>query len=74
LEFDLANLVIFKGITVHGIIGRKMWDTWEKMEALLDGGKVDLSPIVTHKFKLEEFERAFATMAGGNSGKVVMYP
>lgn len=74
LEFDLANLVIFKGITIQGIIGRKLWDTWEKMEALLDANKVDLAPIVTHKFKLEDFEKAFAIMAGGDSGKVVMYP
>lgn len=74
LEFDLSNLVIFKGITVHGIIGRKMWRTWEQMEDLLNRGKVDLSPIVTHKFKLEEFDKAFATMASGDSGKVMMIP
>jgi threonine 3-dehydrogenase len=74
LEFDLSNLVIFKGITLYGIIGRKMWRTWEQMEDLLSGGKVDLSPIVTHKFRLEEFDQAFGTMASGNSGKVMMIP
>lgn len=73
-EFDLSNLVIFKGITVYGIIGRKMWKTWEQMEDLLNRGKVDLSRIVTHKFKLEEFDKAFATMASGESGKVMMIP
>ncbi|HLF25127.1 MAG TPA: L-threonine 3-dehydrogenase [Anaerolineae bacterium] len=73
-EFDLSNLVIFKGITVHGIIGRKMWKTWEQMEDLLSRGKVDLSPLVTHTFKLEEFDQAFAAMASGNSGKVMMTP
>lgn len=73
-EFDLSNLIIFKGITVYGIIGRKMWRTWEQMEDLLASGKVDLSPIVTHRFKLEEFDQAFAAMASGNSGKVMMIP
>jgi threonine 3-dehydrogenase len=73
-EFDLSNLVIFKGIAVYGIIGRKMWQTWEQMDELLSSGKVDLSPIVTHTFALEEFDKAFATMAGGESGKVMMVP
>ena len=74
LEFDWSSLLIFKGITVHGIIGRKMWQTWEQLEDLLSSGKVDLSAIVTHTFKLEEFDQAFATMASGNSGKVMMVP
>jgi len=74
LEFDLSNLVIFKGMTLYGIIGRKMWKTWEQMEELLSSGKVDLSPIVTHTFQLDEFDKAFATMASGNSGKVMMIP
>ncbi|HEY4689524.1 MAG TPA: L-threonine 3-dehydrogenase [Anaerolineae bacterium] len=73
-EFDLSNLIIFKGITVHGIIGRKMWRTWEQMEDLLNRGKVDLSPIVTHTYRLDEFDQAFAAMASGNSGKVMMIP
>ena len=74
LEFDWSNLVIFKGIAVYGIIGRKMWETWEQMEKLLSSGKVDLSPIVTHTFRLDEFDKAFATMASGESGKVMMIP
>jgi len=73
-DFDLSNLVIFKGITVHGIIGRKMWRTWEQMEELLNTGKVDLSPIVTHTYRLDEFDKAFAQMASGESGKVMMIP
>lgn len=73
-EFDLANLVIMKGVTVHGIAGRKLWETWYTMRGLLRGGAVDLLPIVTHRFKLDEYEKAFAAMASGNSGKVVMTP
>ncbi len=73
-EFDLGNLVIMKGVTVFGIAGRKLWDTWYEGRGLQRGGAVDLSPIVTHKFKLAEFEKALETMASGNSGKVVMIP
>lgn len=73
-EFDLANAVIFKGITVHGIVGRKMWSTWVHSDELLTSKIVDLTPIVTHRYKLEEVDQAFATMASGESGKVVMYP
>ena len=74
IEFDIANAVIFKGITVHGIVGRKMWDTWKHSDELLLGKLVDLTPIVTHHYSIEEADKAFATMASGESGKVVMYP
>jgi len=73
-EFDLGNLVVMKGITVYGIAGRRLWDTWYEARGLQRGGAVDLTPIVTHRFKLDEFEKAFAAMASGNSGKVVMIP
>lgn len=74
LEFDLGNLVIMRGVTVLGIAGRRLWETWYEARGLLRGGAVDLAPIVTHRFKLEDFQKAFATMAGGDSGKVVMFP
>ena len=73
-EFDLNNHIIFKGATVYGIIGRKIWETWYQMRGLLKSGAVDLRPIVTHLFPLEEFEKAFALMASGESGKVVLFP
>ncbi len=73
-EFDLNNHIIFKGATVHGIIGRRLWETWFQMRGLLKAGVVDLSPVVTHRFALDEFEQAFAVMASGQSGKVVMFP
>lgn len=74
LEFDLGNLVILKGVTVYGIAGRRLWDTWYEARGLIRSGAVDLTPVVTHKFKLDQFEHAFATMESGNSGKVVMLP
>ncbi len=73
-EFDLGNLMILKGITAHGIAGRRLWKTWYEARGLIRSGAVDLTPIVTHKFKLAEFEKAFATMESGESGKVVMVP
>lgn len=74
VDFNLTDDVIFQGITIHGIVGRKMWDTWEKEEQLLDDGKVDLSEIVTHEFGFEDFERAFELFKSGNSGKVILKP
>ena len=73
IEFDIANSVIFKGITVHGIVGRKMWDTWVHSDELLLNKTVDLTPIVTHTYRLDEFDKAFATMESGESGKVMMW-
>ena len=73
-EFDLNNHIIFKGVTVYGVIGRQIWETWYQMRGLLKAGAVDLRPIVTHLFRLEEFERAFEVMASGESGKVVLFP
>ncbi|GIL14950.1 MAG: L-threonine 3-dehydrogenase [Chloroflexota bacterium] len=73
-EFDLANLVIMKGITLHGIAGRKLWETWYEIRGLLRSGTVNLEPVITHRFKLEEFQKAFETMMSGDSGKVVLFP
>ena len=73
-EFDLGDLVILKGITVRGIAGRRLWETWYEARGLVRSGAVDLSLVITHKFKLAEFEKAFAVMESGESGKVVMVP
>ncbi len=74
IEFDLSNLVIFKGATVYGVVGRELWQTWYQMRGLLRSNAIDLKPIVTHHYRLDEFEQAIATMASGESGKVVMKP
>lgn len=73
VEVDLADGIIFKGAKVYGINGRRMYDTWYKMQALLRAG-LDLTPMITHSFKFEEFEEAFALAASGNSGKIILYP
>ncbi len=73
-NFNLNDLVIMKGVTVHGIAGRRLWETWYQMRALLSSGAVDLKPIITHEFPLSRWHEAMETMASGQSGKIVMYP
>jgi threonine 3-dehydrogenase len=72
IQFDINRLCIFKGCTVLGINGRKMFETWFQMEELLLSGRLELEEIITHEFALEEFERAHQTMISGEGIKVVM--
>lgn len=65
------NKVIFKMLTLKGIYGREMFETWYKMIAFVQGG-LDLSPIITHRIGIDDFAEGFAAMRSGNSGKVVM--
>lgn len=72
LTFDFNRDIIFKGCTVLGINGRKMWETWYQMEELLLSGRLDLDDIVTHEFSIEQYEQAFETMMSGDGIKVLM--
>ena len=63
--------VIFKGLTLKGIYGREMFETWYKMASLLQSG-LKLEPIVTHHFGVEDFQSGFETMGSGKSGKVIL--
>jgi len=65
------NLVVFNMLTIKGIYGREMYETWYKMTVMLESG-LDISPIVTHRFHYTEFEQGFAAMLSGQSGKVVL--
>ena len=65
------NTVIFNMLTVKGIYGREMYETWYKMTVMLQGG-LDISPVITHRYHYTEFEEAFAIMISGESGKVVL--
>lgn len=73
-EFDLTNTVVFKGARVQGISGRRMFDTWYQTKRLVEGGKVDLKPLITHHFPLEEFQTAFELMLTGEVLKCALYP
>lgn len=65
------NQVIFKGLVIKGIYGREMYETWYKMSAMLQSG-LDLSPIITHRFAIDDFQQGFDAMGSGRSGKVVL--
>src|ERR1700751_2096387 len=74
VPLDLVNDVIFKGATVQGIYGRRMYGTWVEMTALLKAGRLNLDPLFGERASLEKFEGAFAKLQGGLPGKVLMYP
>ncbi|MDC0082562.1 L-threonine 3-dehydrogenase, partial [Emcibacteraceae bacterium] len=63
--------VIFKGLEIKGIYGRKMFETWYKMIAMLESG-LDLSPVLTHHFAVNDYAEAFEIMRSGNSGKIIL--
>jgi threonine 3-dehydrogenase len=63
--------VIFKGLEIKGVYGREMFETWYKMASLIQSG-LDLSPMLTHQFPIDEFQAGFEMMESGNSGKVIL--
>jgi threonine 3-dehydrogenase len=73
-NFDYNLHVVFKAARVYGISGRRLWETWYQARGLVRSGAVDLAALVTHRFKLEEYDQAIEQMASGESGKVVLYP
>lgn len=65
------NKVIFKGLVLKGIYGREMYETWYKMSSMLQSG-LDISPVITHHFGINDFQKGFDAMASGNCGKVIL--
>ncbi len=65
------NQVIFKGLVIKGIYGREMFETWYKMISMLQSG-LDITPVLTHHFPVDEYQKAFELMASGQSGKVIL--
>ena len=65
------NTVIFNMLTIKGIYGREMYETWYKMTVMLESG-LDISPVITHRFPYGEFEQAFEAMHSGDAAKVVL--
>jgi threonine 3-dehydrogenase len=63
--------VIFNGLNLKGIYGRKVWDTWYKMSTMIQAG-LDLTPVITHRFDIRDYEQGFAAMISGHSGKVIL--
>ena len=69
-EIDLDN-VILKGLTLQGIYGRRMYETWYKMADMVQGG-LDMRPLITHRFHYTDYQKAFDIMETGNSGKIIL--
>ena len=65
------TLVVFNMLTIKGIYGREMYETWYKMAVMLESG-VDIRPVITHRYGYKDFEQAFATVRSGCSGKVIL--
>jgi len=65
------DLVVFNGLTIKGIYGREMYETWYKMTVMLQSG-LDISPVITHRFPYSDYEKAFEVMRSGRSGKVIL--
>jgi threonine 3-dehydrogenase len=70
IQIDMGH-VVFNQLTLRGIYGREMYETWYKMTVMLQSG-LDIRPAITHRFGFRDFEAAFAVARSGDSGKVIM--
>lgn len=71
-EVDFARDVIFKGITVYGVTGRRMYETWSLMGRFLRAGQFDPTPVITHRFRLDQIAEAIQVIKDGSAGKVIL--
>jgi threonine 3-dehydrogenase len=71
MDVNFATEVIFKGITIYGVVGRRMYDTWIQMTRFLRSGMFDPTPVITHRFPLEDADEAIRAIRSGDAGKVI---
>jgi threonine 3-dehydrogenase len=74
ITLNFGKYFIDKEVTVKGVFGRQIWESWHQVSELLVSGKVDLAKIITHRFKLSDFEKAMEAMKSGECGKVLLIP
>jgi len=72
VPIDFANEIIFKGLTLYGVIGRKMYETWHQMRRYLSAGLFDPRPVITHRFPLARVDDAIAAIRSGDAGKIIL--
>ncbi len=72
IDVNFATEIIFKGITIYGVVGRRMYDTWHQMTRFLRSGEFDPTPVITHRFPLEEIDEAMRVIKSGEAGKVIL--
>jgi len=71
-EVDFARDIIFRGLTLYGVTGRKMYETWQQMRRFLGAGQLDPRPVLTHRFSLERIADAISVIKQGQAGKVIL--
>jgi len=74
ISLNFSEYIIFKGITVQGINGRRMYQTWYQMTALLKAGKLDLHPVITDRIAMKDFSNAMERLKTGEASKILVYP
>jgi threonine 3-dehydrogenase len=74
ISLNFSEDIIFKGITIQGINGRRMYQTWFQMTALLKAGKLDLHPVITDKIPMADFSKAMERLKTGEASKILVYP
>ena len=67
----MLNKVVFNMLTIRGIYGREMYETWYKMTVMIQSG-LNIAPVITHRFHYTQFQEGFAAMKSGESGKVIL--
>ena len=71
VELDLVNNVIYKEANVYGVTGRIMWDTWWAAQSMILSGKMDLNPVITHRFELKDYDKALQLAESAKTGKII---
>lgn len=74
VSIDWGKHMINKELTILSVFGRRLWETWHQTSDLLKSGKIDLAPLITHKFKLKDFEKAMKVMKSRKCGKILLEP
>ncbi|MGI6643242.1 MAG: L-threonine 3-dehydrogenase [Bacillota bacterium] len=74
IAVNFSDDIVMRGLTLQGITGRRIWDTWLTGRELLKSGRLDLSPVITHRLGLEDFQKGMDLMTSGDCGKVIFYP
>jgi threonine 3-dehydrogenase len=71
IDIDFATEIIFKGLTIYGVVGRRMYDTWHQMSRFVRSGMFDPTPVITHRLPLEAVDEAMHLIKSGEAGKII---
>ncbi len=74
LSLKPSSDIVFREIQIMGIFGRELWDTWDKTERILSSGELNIEPIITHRFCMSDFDKAFKKALSGEGCKVLLIP